>query len=43
MKGACKVLDGVKVGGKKSNLKVKGDYKPDTVGKKVTKMPTKKM
>ena len=43
-KGNPKVLTGVKVGGtqKGGGLKMKGDYKPDTFGKKQMKAPKNK-
>jgi hypothetical protein len=41
MKGSSKFLQGAKIGGKGPGLKLKGDYKADTFGKKVTKAPKK--
>jgi hypothetical protein len=43
MKGNPKVMGAIaKIGGKgKSSLKIKGDYKPDTFGKKTMKAPKK--
>ena len=42
MKGNPKVMGPVaKIGSGKSSLKIKGDYKPDTFGKKTMKAPRK--
>jgi hypothetical protein len=43
MAGKASVLKGTKLGGSKKGpgLKLQGDYKPDTFGKKVTKAPKK--